>query len=117
MLLFTNIFLHVVCLDVRVADQLLLFIVVILLKYDAIIRPLLFQDVMVELYKRNVWKDAKTVNVITTALFSKVTKVSVEFCCCIDDLQQKCTSMPTIYEVIKFSRQNFPCRCRSLLRL
>uniref|UniRef100_A0A8C6KLU5 Protein SDA1 n=1 Tax=Nothobranchius furzeri TaxID=105023 RepID=A0A8C6KLU5_NOTFU len=33
-------------------------------------------DVMVELYKRNV-NDAKTVNVITTACFSKVTKILV----------------------------------------
>ncbi|CAD5114947.1 DgyrCDS3979 [Dimorphilus gyrociliatus] len=34
-------------------------------------------DVMVDLYRRNVWKDAKTVNVISTACFSKVTKVLV----------------------------------------
>uniref|UniRef100_A0A8C8DQH2 Protein SDA1 n=1 Tax=Oryzias sinensis TaxID=183150 RepID=A0A8C8DQH2_9TELE len=34
-------------------------------------------DVMVELYKRNIWNDAKTVNVITTACFSKVTKVCI----------------------------------------
>ncbi|TKS84338.1 SDA1 -like protein [Collichthys lucidus] len=34
-------------------------------------------DVMTELYKRNIWNDAKTVNVITTACFSKVTKVLV----------------------------------------
>ncbi|XP_070706421.1 protein SDA1 homolog [Pempheris klunzingeri] len=34
-------------------------------------------DVMVELYKRNIWNDAKTVNVITTASFSKVTKILV----------------------------------------
>ncbi|KAM8827716.1 protein SDA1 homolog [Spinachia spinachia] len=34
-------------------------------------------DVMVELYKRDVWNDAKTVNVITTACFSKVTKIVV----------------------------------------
>uniref|UniRef100_A0A8D2NT30 Protein SDA1 n=1 Tax=Zosterops lateralis melanops TaxID=1220523 RepID=A0A8D2NT30_ZOSLA len=34
-------------------------------------------DVMVELYRRNIWNDAKTVNVITTACFSKVTKVLV----------------------------------------
>ncbi|KAK7097160.1 protein SDA1 homolog [Littorina saxatilis] len=34
-------------------------------------------DVMVDLYKRNVWKDAKTVNVIVTACFSKVTKILV----------------------------------------
>ncbi|XP_075899804.1 protein SDA1 homolog [Nelusetta ayraudi] len=34
-------------------------------------------DVMTELYKRNIWNDAKTVNVITTACFSKVTKILV----------------------------------------
>ncbi|XP_041086897.1 protein SDA1 homolog [Polyodon spathula] len=32
-------------------------------------------DVMMELYKRNIWNDAKTVNVITTATFSKVSKI------------------------------------------
>nr|XP_055036706.1 protein SDA1 homolog isoform X1 [Misgurnus anguillicaudatus] len=34
-------------------------------------------DVMVELYRRNIWNDAKTVNVITTACFSKITKLLV----------------------------------------
>ncbi|XP_047661898.1 protein SDA1 homolog [Tachysurus fulvidraco] len=34
-------------------------------------------DVMIDLYKRNIWNDAKTVNVITTACFSKVTKILV----------------------------------------
>uniref|UniRef100_A0A671RD17 Protein SDA1 n=1 Tax=Sinocyclocheilus anshuiensis TaxID=1608454 RepID=A0A671RD17_9TELE len=34
-------------------------------------------DVMVELYKRNIWNDGKTVNVITTACFCKVTKILV----------------------------------------
>lgn len=34
-------------------------------------------DVMAELYKRNIWNDAKTVNVITTACFSRVTKILV----------------------------------------
>ena len=33
-------------------------------------------DVMVELYRKNIWNDAKTVNVITTACFSSVTKVN-----------------------------------------
>ena len=33
-------------------------------------------DAMVELYRRNVWNDAKTVNVVTTACFSPVTKVT-----------------------------------------
>jgi len=35
------------------------------------------QDVMIELYKRNIWHNEKTVNVLSTALFSKVTKISV----------------------------------------
>ncbi|XP_005104545.1 protein SDA1 homolog [Aplysia californica] len=34
-------------------------------------------DIMTELYRRNIWNDAKTVNVITTACFSKITKVMV----------------------------------------
>lgn len=34
-----------------------------------------FQDVMIDLYKKNIWNDAKTVNVIGTACTSKVTKV------------------------------------------
>nr|XP_033816776.1 protein SDA1 homolog isoform X2 [Geotrypetes seraphini] len=34
-------------------------------------------DVMIELYTRNIWNDTKTVNVITTACFSKVTKILV----------------------------------------
>ncbi|XP_051960277.1 protein SDA1 homolog [Xyrauchen texanus] len=34
-------------------------------------------DVMVDLYRRNIWNDSKTVNVITTACFSKVTKILV----------------------------------------
>ncbi|KAJ8930916.1 hypothetical protein NQ314_016240 [Rhamnusium bicolor] len=34
-------------------------------------------DIMVELYKKNIWNDAKTVNVIATGCFSKITKVMV----------------------------------------
>ncbi|KAL4229769.1 Protein SDA1 [Mactra antiquata] len=34
-------------------------------------------DVMIDLYNRNIWKDTKTVNVITTACFSKITKILV----------------------------------------
>lgn len=33
-------------------------------------------DVMIELYRKNVWNDAKTVNVIATGCFSKITKVN-----------------------------------------
>ena len=32
-------------------------------------------DIMIELYHRNIWNDAKTVNVITTACFSKIARV------------------------------------------
>jgi len=34
-------------------------------------------DVMISLYKKNIWRDAKTVNVISTACFSKITKIMV----------------------------------------
>ncbi|EFA00563.1 protein SDA1 homolog [Tribolium castaneum] len=34
-------------------------------------------DIMIELYKKNVWNDAKTVNVIASGCFSKFTKVMV----------------------------------------
>ena len=33
---------------------------------------------MIDLYRRNIWRDTKTVNVITSACFSKVTKVSID---------------------------------------
>ncbi|XP_070160025.1 protein SDA1 homolog [Polyergus mexicanus] len=34
-------------------------------------------DIMIELYNKNVWNDIKTVNVIATGCFSKITKVAV----------------------------------------
>jgi len=34
-------------------------------------------DVMIELYRRNIWNDSRTVNVLVTACHSKVTKVMV----------------------------------------
>lgn len=34
-------------------------------------------NIMIELYKKQVWNDVKTVNVIATACFSKITKVMV----------------------------------------
>ena len=34
-------------------------------------------DIMVELYRKNIWNDTKTVNVIVTASYSKITKVMV----------------------------------------
>jgi hypothetical protein len=35
---------------------------------------------MIELYKKNIWNDAKTVNVVASACFSKFTKVSKNLC-------------------------------------
>ncbi|XP_054724201.1 protein SDA1 homolog [Uloborus diversus] len=37
-------------------------------------------DVMIELYRRNIWKEAKCVNAIVTACFSKVNKILVAAC-------------------------------------
>ncbi|XP_054164284.1 protein SDA1 homolog [Oppia nitens] len=34
-------------------------------------------EIMIELYNKNVWKDAKTVNVIASSCFSKITKILV----------------------------------------
>ena len=34
-------------------------------------------DIMIELYRKNVWNDVKTVNIIATGCFSKITKVMV----------------------------------------
>lgn len=34
-------------------------------------------EILVELYRKNIWNDAKTVNVIVTACYSKITKVLV----------------------------------------
>jgi len=34
-------------------------------------------DIMIELYNKNVWNDIKTVNVLATGCFSKVTKITV----------------------------------------
>ncbi|XP_073980652.1 SDA1 domain containing protein Mys45A isoform X4 [Rhodnius prolixus] len=36
-------------------------------------------NIMVELYKKNVWRDAKTVNVIATAMFSKIMVTALRF--------------------------------------
>ncbi|KAH9513945.1 Protein SDA1 [Bulinus truncatus] len=49
-------------------------------------------DVMIELYRRNIWNDSKTVNVIATACFSKITKVMVaamKFFLGKDELEEK----------------------------
>lgn len=46
-----------------------------MLKDSNMIAAKMSLDIMVELYNKNIWKDAKTVNVIATACFSKHTKV------------------------------------------
>ena len=48
-----------------------------MLKDNATIAAKTSLDVMISLYKKNVWRDAKTVNVIASACFSKVTKIMV----------------------------------------
>jgi len=48
-----------------------------MLKDSASIAAKTSLDVMIALYKKNVWKDAKTVNVIATGCFSKITKILV----------------------------------------
>ena len=35
------------------------------------------QDVMMELYRKNIWNDGKTVNVVVTACFSPITRIMV----------------------------------------
>jgi protein SDA1 len=35
------------------------------------------QDIMIQLYKKNIWNDTKTVNVLSTACYSKFPKVKV----------------------------------------
>jgi len=48
-----------------------------MLKDSATIAAKTSLDVMIALYRKNVWRDEKTVNVITTGCFSKVTKILV----------------------------------------
>ena len=48
-----------------------------MLKDNATIAAKTSLDVMISLYKKNVWRDAKTVNVIASACFSKITKIMV----------------------------------------
>lgn len=45
------------------------------LKESSAIAAKMSLDVMIELYRKNIWNDAKTVNVITTGCFSKNAKV------------------------------------------
>ena len=51
-----------------------------MLKDSAAIADETSPDVMATLYRQNVWRDAKAVNVITTGCFSKVTKICTSDC-------------------------------------
>nr|CAG4636021.1 EOG090X030C [Eubosmina coregoni] len=48
-----------------------------MLKDSSAIAAKLSLDVMIELYRKNIWNDHKTVNVISTACMSKTTKIMV----------------------------------------
>nr|CAG4640710.1 EOG090X030C [Eulimnadia texana] len=48
-----------------------------MLKDTNVIAAKMSLDVMIELYKKNIWNDAKTVNVISMACLSKTTKIMV----------------------------------------
>lgn len=83
-------------------------------------------DVMVTLYKKNVWNDAKTVNAIATACFHKATKVLVtalNFFLGSDDEAEKNEDSssdsepegPSIQEIIMAHRVNKKSRKRKRL--
>ncbi|XP_035213126.1 protein SDA1 homolog [Stegodyphus dumicola] len=78
---------------------------------------------MIELYRRNIWRDAKTVNAIATACFSKVNKILVaahQFFLGVDkeDDEEKSDSSeseddtPTVREVMNANKVNKKSRRR-----
>lgn len=79
-------------------------------------------DVMIELYKANVWKDAKTVNVIATACFSDVNKIMVaahQFFLGSDEKEEDKSDdsdsedeMPSVKEVMSANKVNKKSRKR-----
>ena len=77
-------------------------------------------DVMISLYKKNVWRDAKTVNVIASACFSKITKIMVtatKFFLGSDDdddedEEEDDDELPTLKEVTMQNRFNKKTRKR-----
>jgi len=90
-----------------------------MLKDSATIAAKTSLDVMISLYKKNVWRDEKTVNVIATACFSKITKVlvtSVKFFLGTDEENEDEDSddeeMPTLKEVTMQNRFNKKTRKR-----
>ena len=59
-------------------------------------------DVMIELYKKNVWKDAKTVNVIASACYSNENKVSVLIKCTYELVVTVFTVISMFHSRLKF---------------
>ncbi|KAG0424300.1 hypothetical protein HPB47_028497, partial [Ixodes persulcatus] len=82
-------------------------------------------DVMIALYKKNIWNDAKTVNAITTACFHKTTKImatALRFFLGSDDTAEEEDSSseseeegPSIKEMIMAHRVNKKSRKRKRL--
>jgi len=90
-----------------------------MLKDNATIAAKTSLDVMISLYKKNVWKDEKTVNVIATACFSKVTKIlvtAIKFFLGTDEENEDEDSddedIPTLKEVTMQNRFNKKTRKR-----
>ena len=90
-----------------------------MLKDNATIAAKTSLDVMISLYKKNVWKDEKTVNVIATGCFSKVTKIlvtAVKFFLGSDEENEDEDSddeeIPTLKEVTMQNRFNKKTRKR-----
>jgi len=90
-----------------------------MLKDNATIAAKTSLDVMISLYKKNVWRDEKTVNVIATACFSKVTKIlvtAVKFFLGTDEDNEEEDSddeeIPTLKEVTMQNRFNKKTRKR-----
>merc|ERR1712059_69407 len=91
-----------------------------MLKDSATVAAKTSLDVMIALYKKNVWRDEKTVNVITTGCFSKVTKIlvtSVRFFLGSDEDNEEDDSddeddLPTLKEVAMQNKFNKKTRKR-----
>merc|ERR1719357_1845318 len=85
-----------------------------MLKDSAAIAAKTLLDVMATLYRKNVWRDAKTVNVIATGCFSKETKILVtatKFFLGSDDQDDE-EDLPTAKEVTLANKFNKKTRKR-----
>jgi len=91
-----------------------------MLKDPATIAAKTSLDIMISLYKKNVWRDAKTVNVIASACFSKITKImvtAIKFFLGSDEDEDEDDSddeedLPTLKEVTMQNRFNKKTRKR-----